>query len=390
MKNLNRHFFVLQGLVISIQAISVSFLSTILVRLGFSSGNIGLTFTIAALSEMLVKPLLGTLTDRVVCVRPLTLCGMLTGSLCYTALVFGPSIPVLQLALAVIAHMTVTSTASLVDSWSTRLIHDGYTINFGLTRSSGSLFFAISCALFGQVMAQFGPKPGSPILLTLLIALFFTVRLLPDPTLAPQARSSITLRSGVSRLCRNRIYCLTLLGIFLSQISSTTGDSFLSVRMITELGGTEADMGLALFLQAISEVPVLMLYQTVRRRFRIPLRFLMALSAFMFAFKPILFGLVGSPTALILLSLLNGLSYGIYVTAIVDFILETVDEQYLSTGQLIFAALGQGLGCMVGNAFGGMTADVIGAGRTMLCFGIFGLLGSLIILSGTRRKEKTA
>ena len=114
----------------------------------------------------------------------------------------------------------------------------------------------------------------------------------------------------------------------------------------------------------------------------------MALSAFMFAFKPLLFGLAGSPTALIFISMLNGLGFGIYVTAVVDFILETVDQQYLSTGQLLISAIGAGLGAMIGNAFGGIAADRIGAGNTMICFSIFGIIGSFIILFGTRRKEK--
>ena len=388
MKDLNRQFFALQGLIITIQAISVSFLSTILVRQGFPTTDIGLTFTLAALGGMLARPLLGTLCDRVTCVRPLTICGAIIGSLCYTGLVFGSFPPVFLLLLAICAHVTVNSTTSVVDSWSMRLIHDGYVINYGLTRSSGSLFFAVACVLFGQVMARFGPKPGSLILAVLLIALILLVRRLPNPTLPPRSRNSVTLRQGIAVLSRNRVYCFTLLGIFLSHVSSATGDGFLSVRMITELGGTESDMGLAMFLQALSEVPILILYQTVRRRLRIPLRYLMAFSAFMFAFKPMLFGLAGSPTAVVLISMLNGLSFGIYVTAVVDFILETVDEQYLATGQLIFAALGIGLGGMVGNFFCGLTADVIGVGNTMLCFGIFGMIGSLIILFGARRKEE--
>ena len=390
MKDLNRPFFALQGLIITIQAITASFLSTILVRQGFPSADIGLTFTLAALGAMILRPLLGTLCDRVVCVRPLTLLGALLSSLCYTGLVFGPPIHQLQLVLAVLTHVIICSTTSIVDSWSTRLIFDGYNINFGLTRSAGSLFYAIACALFGMVMAQYGPKLGSFVLIVLFLALVFTVLRLPDPTLAPRTRKTVTLGRGIAVLSRNRVYCLTLLGFFLANISTAQGDSFLSVRMITELGGTEADMGLAFFLQALSEVPVLVLYQTTRRRFRIPLRYLMALSAFVFAFKPLLFGLAGSPTALILISMLNGLGFGIYVTAVVDFILETVDQQYLSTGQLIFSAAGMGLGSMIGNAFGGIVSDRIGAGHTMICFSIFGILGALIIFFGTRRKEHSA
>lgn len=389
MKDLNRPFFALQGLIITIQAVTASFLSTILVRQGFPSAGIGLTFTLAALGAMILRPLLGTLCDRVVCVRPLTLLGAFVSSLCYTGLVFGPPIHALQLTLAVLTHVTICSTTSVVDSWSTRLIFDGYRINFGLTRSAGSLFYAIACALFGMAMAQFGPKPGTFVLIVLFLALVFIVCRLPDPTLAPRTQKTVTLARGLAVLCRSRVYCLTLLGIFLAHISAAQGDSFLSVRMISELGGTEADMGLAFFLQALSEVPILILYQTTRRRFRIPLRCLMALSAFFFAFKPLLFGLAASPTALIFISLLNGLGFGIYVTAVVDFILETVDQQYLSTGQLLFSAIGMGLGAMVGNAFGGIAADRIGAGNTMICFSIFGIIGSLIILFGTRRKERS-
>ena len=390
MKNLNRQFFALQGLFITIQAIAVSFLSTILVREGFPPSQIGLAFTLAALGGMLVRPLLGTLCDRVVCVRPLTICGALLGSLCYTGIVFGSSSPALQFMLTISAHISVNCITSVIDSWSTRLIYDGYDINFGVTRASGSLFYAIACVLFGQVMARFGPKPGSMVLAVLLILLVLLVRTLPNPTLPAQSRKSVTLRQGLAVLSRNRIYCITLLGIFLTNVGSATGESFMSVRMITELGGTEADMGLLLFLQAFSEVPILLFYQLVRRRFRIPLRYLLVLSSLASATKILLFGLAPSPQAMILTAMLNGLAFGIYVTAVVDFVLETVEQRYLSTGQLFFAAAGMNLGSMVGNAIGGIIADVIGAGNTMICFSAFGMIGALIILFGTRRKEQTA
>ena len=388
MKSLNRPFFILQALAITIQAIAVSFLSTILVRYGFPSSRIGLTFTLAALGCMLSKPLLGALGDRAACSRALTLVLMLFGSGCYVALVFCPDLPPLLLALAVLDYVAICSATAVIDSWSMRLIHDGYEINYGLTRSAGSLFYAIASIIIGQVMEQYGPKPCVPALIILLIALFVTVRFLPDPTLTLRPTDRVSLPNGLSRLSRNRIYCLTLLGFFLAQLSSASGDSFLSVRVITELGGTEADMGRVFFLQAISEVPILILFRTIRRRFHLPLHILLAFSAFVFGFKPLCFGLAHSPTAIVLLSLMNGLSFGIYVTAIVDFVLETVEERYLATGQLVFGAIGQGMGNMVGNLACGVVADRIGAGNMMICFSIFGMLGALIILFGTRRKEK--
>lgn len=387
MKSLNCPFFALQALAITIQSISVSFLSTILVRYGFPSSRIGLTFTLAALGCMLSKPLLGALGDRIVCARPLTLGCMLLGTGCYAALVFCPAVPFLLLVLAVIDYVAVNSATAVIDSWSMRLIHDGYEINYGVTRSAGSLFYAVSSFAVGHVMEQYGPRPCIPALAVLLAALFLTVRVLPNPTLARLPAQQVTLRDGLTQLSRSRVYCLTLFGFFLSQLSSASGDSFLSVRVITELGGSEADMGRVFFLQALSEVPILILFRTVRRRFRIPLRALLAFSALVYGLKPLCFGLAHSPNAIVLISLMNGLSYGIYITAVVDFVLETVDARYLATGHLLFGALGTGLGSMVGNLFCGMAADRMGAGNMMICFSIFGMLGALVILLGSKKKE---
>lgn len=389
MKSLNRPFFALQALAITIQSISVSFLSTLLVRYGFPAGRIGLTFTLAALGCMLAKPLLGALGDRRVCARPMTLGCMLLGVACYAALVFWPGSPALLLLLAVADYVAIVSATAVIDSWSMRLIHDGYEINYGVTRSAGSLFYAVSSIVVGQVMERYGPKPCIPALLLLLLALIAVVRLLPDPTLPQLPAKEVTLRDGLFRLSRNRVYCLTLFGFFLAQLSSASGDSFLSVRVITELGGSEADMGRVFFLQALSEVPILILFRTVRRRFRIPLHVLLAFSAFAFGFKPLCFGLARTPGAIVLLSLMNGLSFGIYVTAVVDFVLETVEERYLATGQLVFGAIGQGMGNMLGNLTGGAVADRIGAGNMMICFSIFGMLGALVILLSGKKKEVT-
>lgn len=376
-KQINMRFLALQALMTSMNCIGVAFIVPILQGYGFDALKIGLTMTLAAFAAFAAKPFWGFLNDRFGCAQQCTLWGaaagygffwLLTGAGGNMALVF---LSVMGL------YVTFMCLMGFVDAWAVRLISDGYALNYGATRSGGSLSYAVMAVIFGVLLERYGSFSGRLLLGILLVLLVFIALSIPNPQRAPE-RTRVSMRDGVTSLKSNRAYLIVLCAYFLCTLSAAATDSFLSPR-ITALGGTQSFVGLCLFVQAISEVPVMLLYSRLKRRTGWPAWRFLLLSMLFYGVKCFGLGAAPSYTVILMVALLHGLSFALLTPAIVDFALETVSTQYLSTAHLLCGAIGSSLGAMAGNTLNGIIADRIGIAPMMMTVSAFSFAGAALI-----------
>ena len=376
--DLNVRFFILQAVISAICCVGVSFISPVLMSFQYGPLEIGVAMTLAALANMSAKPLWGYLHDKYSCSRQTVLYVIGVGCLFFALLVLSEGDKLLtQLAVIGIA-MTISSMVSFVDSWAMRLISEGYDLNYGTTRSGGSLMFALTAVGFGVVMDLFGAKPGIGILALLYVVLALTARTIPNPQRKLKDAPDKTLKDGIRYLFHNRPYVALVLTYFVGIICICASDGFLSLR-IAELGGSDTHIGVGLFVQAMAEVPMMLLYRRIKARWKFAPGFWITVSFVFYFIKCVLLGLAPSVEAVILITLLNGLSFALFVMSIVDFILLYVDASYLSTSYLIFSALGSGLGAALGNYVDGAIAEALGVGNMMLIVSATALVAAAII-----------
>lgn len=359
---LNLPFLGLQALLILIDCIAVAYVSPILVSLGYSSLGIGRVMTLAALAATLARPVWGYLNDHFACARQVTLLSTAAGIGCYCLLVFQNTVHPLVTALAVMGlNVTIVCMMNFVDAWALRLISEGAVLNYGATRAGGSLSFALGAVVFGWAATRWGFRPGSAVLWVLFALLAAVVWHLPNPV--PAAASSAgflpTLRHDAAALAGNRAYRLMLLAFFLCTLTSCSVDSFQSV-IILSLGGTEWHVGVALFVQAISELPVMIGYTRLRAKFHADPAVLMAAAMVFYGLRALALGFADSLWVPLAASALQALSFALFTPACVDFMLGTVPPRCLATAHLGFQALGSGLAAMVGNSLSGAAADAAG------------------------------
>ena len=348
--------------------------------MGFLYGplEIGVTMTLAALSNMCAKPLWGYLHDKYSCSRQTVLSTILAGCLFFTVLVLSNGNRLMtQLSVIGIA-ITISSMVSFVDSWAMRLISEGYALNYGATRSGGSLMYALTAAGFGVVMNTFGAKPGILVLALLYVILVLSARNIPNPQRTLKDAPNKTLKEGVRYLLYNRPYVALVLTYFVGTICICASDGFLSLR-IAELGGSDAHIGLGMFVQAMAEIPVMLLYKRIKTRWKVAPGVIVAVWFVFYFIKCVLLGLAPSVGAAILITLFNGLSFALFVMSIVDYVLVYVDSGYLSTAYLIFSAIGSGLGAALGNYVDGAIAERFGVGNMMLAVSVTALIAAAIV-----------
>ena len=378
-RSLNRHFFFLQALLQLMVCITVAYISPILVSLGYSNLRIGQVMTLGALASTLARPLWGYLNDRFSCARQVTLGGPAAGAACYFLLTWGGG-RVWLTALAVMGlYVTVVCMMNFVDSWALRLINSGMPLNYGGTRAGGSLSYAIGAVVFGAMVARWGFRPGNAVLWVLWALMCAVVLRIPNPPRAERQARTITLARGIGTLRKNRVYCTMLAALFLCTLASGSMESFYSV-LILSAGGTEQDVGVALFIQAISELPVMFGYTRIRAKLRIPAAKLICVSMLCYAAKALVLGSASSLGVILAAALFQSLSFALFTPACVDFMLETVPGEYLATGHLLFLAVGQGAGAVAGNALSGVLSEAFGMGWMFRTVGVLALLAGALAL----------
>lgn len=383
--NLNGRFLCLQAIVVMTSCVGNSFITPILQRFGYEPFQIGVTMTCAAITAAVAKPLWGYLNDRFACAKQLAVAGTALGCAAYALLVYSGGQRVLTALAAMLLYLTFLCIMGLVDSWAVRLISDGWTLNYAITRAGGSLSYAFMAAGFGVVMADFGPKPGLPVLCIFLVLLVVTVWSLPNPKRTVGQARAVSMPQALRVLAHNRVFVLAVVAYFLCSITSSAFDSFFSV-MVTGLGGTEEQVGIGLFCQAVSEVPVMFAYSALRRRIHCPAAYFLAAGMAFFGLKTLALGLADSFAMVFAVNLLHGLCYATLMAGCVDFVLETVPVELLATAHLLYSAVGNSLGAVVGNALNGGIAQVIGVQPMMVVVSTGGFVGALLVVYAMKRR----
>ena len=386
-KTLNRRFFLLQAIMMLMDCITVAYISPILVSLGYSNLQIGQVMTLGALAATLARPLWGFLNDRFACAKQVTLSGTAAGIACYFLLTWGDG-QVWLTSIAVMGlYVTVVCMMNFVDSWALRLINSGMPLNYGATRAGGSLSYAFGAAIFGMVVSRWGFRPGNVVLWVLWGLMCVVVLSLPNPQLSDRPAQPVTLARGLRTLRSNRVYWVMLIALFLCTLASGSMESFYSV-LILSAGGTEQHVGFALFLQAISELPVMFGYSRLRSKLRLSAASLMGIAMLCYALKALTLGSADSLGIVIAAALFQALSFALFTPACVDFMLETVPGEYLATGHLLFLAIGQGMGAVVGNALSGLLSEYLGMAWMFRTIGVLALLASALAFCSAKMLKR--
>ena len=384
-QGINRRFLALQALITAMSCVGVAFIVPILQGFGYDSLRIGMTMTLAACAAFVAKPIWGFVGDRFPYARQVVLCGAAAGCLCYLLLIRsgGSMLPV---AVAVMGlDLTILCMMNFVDSWALRLMSEGYPLNYGLTRAGGSFSYAVTAAVFGVLIERFGSRAGIPLLIGMLLLLVLTVMGIPNPHVCGAAQ--VSLGAGARTLLTNRPYLVVLAAYFLCTLCSCATDSFFS-PLITSLGGTQSLVGLGLFVQAMSEVPVMLVYGRIKRRTGRPAWQFLAAAMVFFGLKCVGMGLAPNYPTVLVMTLLHGLSFALLTPALVDFVLETVQTDYLSTAHLLCGAVGVSLGAMVGNTLDGAIASAVGVANMMVLVSVFSFAAASLVFFYFSRREK--
>ncbi len=368
LRRLNIHYALMQTGYWAMYASICAYQTALLLERGFTNSQVGIIGAARCLAGILSQPVIGSFADRHPSI-PLKVIFSISMGLSFCvglSLIFFPlGMGGTLLIFALLGGLEI-SAYPLMDSMAIQFINDGAPIRYSLGRGIGSLSYGIVGLFLGLQATRWGLEST---LIThsilelaelVIVALYPTYRAKPPQkdTQAPQPQSAFSL------LRSQPVFSLMLLASFFGLTGLLPLSIFL-VNVVVGRGGTNANMGVALFLMASSELPTAFIFSRLKRKFGSAR--LLCISMAMSAVKALAFLLAGSLPLLLLAQPIQMLSYGLFTPSAVFFVNESVPEADRVKGQSLMMVASNGLGGVLGSALAGRVLD-LGGVNTMLIF----------------------
>jgi PPP family 3-phenylpropionic acid transporter len=351
------------------------FLYVYLADLGLSGGQVGLLASLAPLATMLLTTPIASYADRNrrrVRVAQVTLAGSCVSFfLLRLPTTFGSIVP-LMLLFAVFS----TPVMPVADSLIARMAQRNH-LNYGGMRLWGSLGFAVSALGCGILWQVVGFKTmfivGS---LLYLPPLLLVGRLEEAPLVAERGHKP------VSQLLRDRGLVLLLIATALSGIAAAVSMTF-SGMLARSLGGGNTLIGAMGAFAALAELPTMFFSNRISLRINETNSVLCSYALMAAAFLG--YGLARNPDVLLLLSIVRGLGFGLWLTSTIRLVTRRTPEQWASTAQGLLTMCMFGLAPLVAGPVGGVIYDAISPSAVFVfAAGCLGLAGVVMLFAGRR------
>jgi PPP family 3-phenylpropionic acid transporter len=337
--------------------------------------QIGVLAAILPLGIAVVAPVWGALADTFSAHRLLLRCALVLAAL--TALMIaGTTSFIPLLLLMVLLAVFVSTIPTFLDSYAVTL-SEREGASYGRLRVWGSVGFIGAVWLMAWWM-------GKGISHVFLIAYAAALLLTCGATFglpALQPRVAKPMWQGISEIVRDRSVALLLLSVYLVIANATIISGYLSIYL-TEIGGDAWLVGTASALGAISELPAMVFGRWLLDRFTSRKILVLAVAAYLM--RLLLYSIPILPPWVLLIQLMHGLSFGLYLMASVTLVHELAGRARAATAQGLLSSTSLGFGAITGSLVGGALLDRIGAVGVFRVAAVGMLLTLLVCLFSVR------
>ncbi len=402
-KILNSGYGAVFGTYWIIYAVVSSFASVFMLAKGYTNSQIGVTLAVANVLAVIMQPLIADFVDRskrldvigtteimTVCMMVFTI-GMFTFK--------GGSLGLCVVFVLLIAFHTVLQ--PLFNSLAFRLEEAGVSINFGIARSVGSLAYSIFVAIFGTIVEHFGinvmPIASEISCLLLIASLAFTgyyfnkgkkqaqQRNIEQETVEQRAETVVEAEESIEEeeeinliqfIKRNKMFFIMNLGVLGIFFSNAVLNNYMA-QICDGVGGSTEDMGRILGVMAFLEIPTMVFFKQLRRRFSC--QFLLKIAAIGFTVKIAICWLANSVIMLYIGQLFQPVSFALFLPGMVYFSDEMMSRGEAVKGQALFTTMIT-ITTIFATLFGGMILDASGSKMLTFVSTLLTAAGALVII----------
>jgi len=335
----------------STTALIISFLPLYFLDSGFSESQIGILYSIGPLISIISNLVLGLLSDKYRTIKKI-LHLILFGQLAAIAFLFSTPSFVIVCIIMFCFYFFQTPINSLTDSLI--LLSTQYTgKSYALIRIYGSLGFAVTAYLFGNILKEAGSSWTLPlILLTIAVTFGFSFGLKDY-----QGSSRKMNFSGLLKLIRKKEIVIFFVLVYLTSIPHRMNEGFLAITL-RHMGASDSLVGLAWLTSAISEIPILYLLGKYGHKFKeLPL---LMIAAIMYGVRLLFISELSSPGWVIAAQAMHSVTFGIFFTTSLRYLTQLIPDEYRASGQAFFTVIWSGLAGVTSGVLGGYVYEQFG------------------------------
>ena len=156
------------------------------------------------------------------------------------------------------------------------------------------------------------------------------------------------------------------------------------IQIITNVGGTSADLGRLLAIAAITEIPVMFLFSRIVKHVKSSV--LLIISGIFFALKAFGYFTAGNIALMTVAAVMQMGSFALYIPASVYYVNEVMEERDKFKGQALMTGTNT-LGGMIGSLLGGFLIDHAGVAVMNLAGLIMAVSGAVLIALFVSRQK---
>jgi len=424
-KLINFEYACIQGSYWMFYGISSSFASVFLLACGYSNAEIGIILAVANILACIFQPIIADIGDKVRRISIIEISQLLTVVLMiFTVGLFFFMQKSLALSLTFVMLMVWhTVLQPLFNSMTFKLEECGIRMNFGIARSVGSLAYSVLVAILGFLVEKFGisvlPVTGEVILAMLLLSLVMIGRHYKKaagqrsnaaaqhnddatehhsiPAASKQSDSETAHDQNITSdddyeaiglvqfIRNNRMFLAVNFGVIGLYFSNSILNSYM-IQIVTFVGGSSDDMGTILAYMAALEIPAMVCFTKLRKRFSCET--MLKAASVGFTLKIMLCWLADSVAMIFAAQTFQLVAFGLFLTAMVHFIDEIMEKGEAVKGQALFTTMVT-VTTVFSSILGGIILDISNARMLTFIATIATAIGSLIIFMTVGRVKNS-
>lgn len=368
------HMFLLEGVYFISFCTLYAYTVTILLEYGYTEVQCGYITMLQYLMMTIAGPVYGRMIDRGLSPKKLFII-LAAGGIIVTPLLpvcFAKGFSLTMISFGIISALDFCG-ATVIDTWINQMTLRDETIDYGMIRSAGSIFYATTAIVSGYLIVPLGINflfwlhMGS-LAVAILLAVTFAdpnkLPLLEPDRFAGEDTPDETFMQSMKTMMANRPFVIFLICGTMYYFATRAVNGFMQV-IINYIGGDASTYGVSVFLYCVGEFLLMRLAsRLLRRGMKLPVLFITATAGL--GLRILLLGVLKTMTGVMLTQILLSVGFASYLRFNIDYVASLFPRQYAGRAILISVAVTQGLGSIIGNLAGGYLLASVGV--PVYCF----------------------
>lgn len=386
-KSLNIKYMASQIFYFGAFAAMMGYASVYLLYKGFSNSTIGIILSLCSILAVFMQPALASFADnhKNIEIRKIINTIVAIAIILSVALLVIPTNQTLIFILIVAIFSLETTIMPLINTLAFIFEKYGIQINFGIARGLGSVAYALTSMALGYIVEWFSPDLLPICYVVFNALLFIVVHLFVLPKNAQivnadeESETEAEVQENVSLLkfaSKYKKFIVFLLGFVLVYFAHTIINNFF-IQIVTNVGGNSSDMGNAVFLAAMLELPTMAYFTKLSQK--VNCGTLIKASIVLFLAKHAITYLATNMVMIYIAQVLQMGAYALFIPASVYYVNCKVDNKDIVKGQS-FVTTSMTMSGVFANIIGGFLLDAVGVSEVLLIGVILSLIGAVIVL----------